>query len=158
MAWKMYPLSNCGYFRYLCQILVVYLFINMPCISQLQSPPLTQPNPQESFWSNFPIIPNLKWIPSLNHQFGVIIKHHFLSSHDLKEGSLNDTGTQTSLSHWTLQKKGLNSIFPTKYVIPKSLKFSHWPSKKQCTIFGGKSHKFLFKSQELDHPKKWVPI
>ena len=25
--------------------------------------------------------------------------------------------------------KSLNSIFPTKYVIPKSLKFSHWPSK-----------------------------
>ena len=27
------------------------------------------------------------------------------------------------------QKKSLNFIFPTKYVIPKSLKFSHWPSK-----------------------------
>ena len=27
------------------------------------------------------------------------------------------------------QKKGLNFTFPTKYVIPKSLKFSHWPSK-----------------------------
>ena len=27
-------------------------------------------------------------------------------------------------------KKSLNFIFPTKYVIPKSLKFSHWPSKK----------------------------
>ena len=26
-------------------------------------------------------------------------------------------------------KKSLNFIFPTKYVIPKSLKFSHWPSK-----------------------------
>ena len=25
-------------------------------------------------------------------------------------------------------KKSLNCIFPTKYVIPKSLKFSHWPS------------------------------
>ena len=28
------------------------------------------------------------------------------------------------------EKKSLNFIFPTKYVIPKSLKFSHWPSKK----------------------------
>ena len=27
---------------------------------------------------------------------------------------------------WT---KILNLIFPTKYVTPKSLKFSHWPSK-----------------------------
>ena len=27
------------------------------------------------------------------------------------------------------EKKSLNFIFPTKYVIPKSLKFSHWPSK-----------------------------
>ena len=27
------------------------------------------------------------------------------------------------------EKRSLNFIFPTKYVIPKSLKFSHWPSK-----------------------------
>ena len=27
------------------------------------------------------------------------------------------------------EKTSLNFIFPTKYVIPKSLKFSHWPSK-----------------------------
>ncbi len=27
------------------------------------------------------------------------------------------------------EKKSLNFIFPTKYVIPKILKFSHWPSK-----------------------------
>ena len=30
------------------------------------------------------------------------------------------------MEHWN---KSLNFIFPTKYVIPKSLKFSHWPSK-----------------------------
>ena len=30
------------------------------------------------------------------------------------------------------EKKSLNFIFPTKYVIPKSLKFSHWPSKMGC--------------------------
>ena len=29
--------------------------------------------------------------------------------------------------------ESLNFIFPTKYVIPKSLKFSHWPSKKLYT-------------------------
>ncbi len=44
-----------------------------------------------------------------------------------------------SFDHWTHtyyltqpmdpEKKSLNFIFPTKYVIPKSLKFSHWPSK-----------------------------
>ena len=27
------------------------------------------------------------------------------------------------------EKKSLNFIFPTKYVIPKSLKFSHWLNK-----------------------------
>ena len=27
------------------------------------------------------------------------------------------------------EKKNLNFIFPTKYVIPKSLKFSHWLSE-----------------------------
>ena len=30
------------------------------------------------------------------------------------------------MEHWN---KSLNFIFPTKYVIPKSLKFGHWPSK-----------------------------
>ena len=28
------------------------------------------------------------------------------------------------------EKKSLNFIFPTNYVIPKSLKFGHWLSKK----------------------------
>ena len=32
------------------------------------------------------------------------------------------------------EKKSLNFIFPTKYVIPKSLKFSHWPSKYQWLV------------------------
>ena len=27
------------------------------------------------------------------------------------------------------EEKSLNFIFPTKYVIPKSLKFSHWLSE-----------------------------
>ena len=33
------------------------------------------------------------------------------------------------------EKKSLNFIFPTKYVIPKSLKFSHWPSKKTLCVY-----------------------
>ncbi len=33
------------------------------------------------------------------------------------------------------QNKSLNFIFPTKYVIPKSLKFSHWPSKVLLRCF-----------------------
>ncbi len=32
------------------------------------------------------------------------------------------------------EKKSLNFIFPTKYVIPKSLKFSHWLSKKVSQV------------------------
>ena len=28
------------------------------------------------------------------------------------------------------EKKSLNFFFPTKYVIPKSLKFSHWLSEQ----------------------------
>ena len=32
------------------------------------------------------------------------------------------------------EKKSLNSIFPTKYVIPKSLKFSHWLSEKATKL------------------------
>ena len=46
---------------------------------------------------------------------------------------LNKKHTHThNLSHSAVlepEKKSLNFIFPTKYVIPKSLKFSHWPSK-----------------------------
>ena len=41
----------------------------------------------------------------------------------------NLVSPQHSLSQWTLKKKSLNFIFPTKYVIPKSLNFSHWLSK-----------------------------
>ena len=38
-------------------------------------------------------------------------------------------------------KTAVGSSFPTKYVIPKSLKFSHWPSKHQflgskCYLWG----------------------
>ena len=32
------------------------------------------------------------------------------------------------------EKESLNFIFPTKYVIPKNLKFSHWPSKQHAKI------------------------
>ena len=37
------------------------------------------------------------------------------------------------------EKKSLNFIFPTKYVIPKSLKFSHWLSEMVygCIRFHG---------------------
>ena len=40
------------------------------------------------------------------------------------------------------EKKSLNFIFPTKYVIPKSLKFSHWPSKK---IYSNRKYKLVVK-------------
>ena len=38
------------------------------------------------------------------------------------------------------EKKSLNFIFPTKYIIPKSLKFSHWPSKLMVFDFQGINH------------------
>ena len=43
--------------------------------------------------------------------------------------SLKSTYKHILTQPWTLKKKSLNFIFPTKYVIPKSLKFSLWPSK-----------------------------
>ena len=39
------------------------------------------------------------------------------------------------------EKKSLNFIFPTKYVIPKSLKFSHWPSKYLIDPYNGAHNK-----------------
>ena len=40
------------------------------------------------------------------------------------------------------QNKSLNFIFPTKYVIPKSLKFSHWPSKLLWWLIFDTAHGF----------------
>ena len=37
-------------------------------------------------------------------------------------------------------QKSLNFIFPTKHVIPKSLKFSHWPSKPIWLALGFLNH------------------
>ena len=65
--------------------------------------------------------------------------HDFLNS-QLRRRSLTMTTwknillNQFSLSQWTLKKKGLNFIFPTKYVIPKSLKFSHWLSENFASL------------------------
>ena len=44
---------------------------------------------------------------------------------------MEDFGRFLTQPSWTLKKKPFErlDIFPTKYVIPKSLKFSHWPSK-----------------------------
>ena len=36
------------------------------------------------------------------------------------------------------EKKSLNFIFPTKYVIPESLKFSHWLSETPPFFWGGR--------------------
>ena len=52
-------------------------------------------------------------------------------------------------------EKSLNFIFPTKYVIPKSLKFSHWPSQMRiwysiplpCT-----SWKLKWLDRSIDNP------
>ena len=58
-----------------------------------------------------------------------------------------------SLSQWTLKKKSLNFIFPTKYVIPKSLKFSHWTSKLffQPKIVGNVREVFFLKQPPTLH-------
>ena len=48
--------------------------------------------------------------------------------------------------------KSLNFIFPTKYVIPKSLKFSHWPSKISSPFKGLQQGGFQQRAGAL-HPK-----
>ena len=53
------------------------------------------------------------------------------------------------------EKKSLNFIFPTKYVIPKSLKFSHWLSEKAAFF----SFLRFFDQEEMGEkpfPKRWV--
>ena len=50
------------------------------------------------------------------------------------------------------EKKSLNFIFPTKYVIPKSLKFSHWPSKPSIyllLILDSRTHLAPFIASQL---------
>ena len=46
------------------------------------------------------------------------------------------------------EKKSLNFIFPTKYAIPKSLKFSHWPSKYWIELF--------FHKDDIDFSKGFI--
>ena len=41
------------------------------------------------------------------------------------------------------EKKSLNFIFPTKYVMPKSLKFSHWLSKNLSSTIPGDSSAWM---------------
>ena len=48
--------------------------------------------------------------------------HFFKKKEEHKQPA---TKTHLANGPWN---KSLNFIFPTKYVIPKSLKFSHWPS------------------------------
>ena len=48
------------------------------------------------------------------------------------------------------EKNSLNLIFPTKYVIPKSLKFRHWPSKEKS---GFDMTLFFFASDSFGSPK-----
>ena len=39
---------------------------------------------------------------------------------------------EPSLGEWNPEIKPFELyIFPTKYVVPKNFKFSHWPSKKE---------------------------
>ena len=51
------------------------------------------------------------------------------------------------------QNKSLNFIFPTKYVIPKSLKFSHWPSKVllRCFKLHYLSHGLVWLAKKVVH-------
>ena len=63
-----------------------------------------------------------------------------------------------SLSEWNPEiLKFERLIFPTKYVIPKSLNFSHWTSKLVCFTFVGinasKSTLHLF-----SHGNQWIFI
>ena len=47
------------------------------------------------------------------------------------------------------EKKSLKFTFPTKYVIPKSLKFSHWPSKWFTMVHSKKSQKQQIQEKNL---------
>ena len=53
------------------------------------------------------------------------------------------------------EKKSLNFIFPTKYVIPKSLKFSHWLSETNSSpLKTGRNPKG---NEKVFHPFSGVP-
>ena len=62
-----------------------------------------------------------------------------------------------SLSQWTLKKKSLNFIFPTKYVVPKSLKFSHWPSKLKKNMWKWLCLEIRIVKRILADPPKATP-
>ena len=47
------------------------------------------------------------------------------------------------------EKKSLNLIFPTKYVIPKSLKFGHWLSEPFNLNLNGDDSGCLFQPSDI---------
>ena len=53
------------------------------------------------------------------------------------------------------EKKSLNFIFPTKYVIPKSLKFSHWPSKANLSRNFRDTPTLLLHSSKTEEMNHW---
>ena len=54
------------------------------------------------------------------------------------------------------EKKSLNFIFPTKYVIPKSLKFSHWPSKGVIYHSYHSIYNWLFRAHLVEVKQIWT--
>ena len=53
------------------------------------------------------------------------------------------------------EKKSLNFIFPTKYVIPKSVKFSHWPSKANLSRNFRDTPTLLLHSSKTEEMNHW---
>ena len=79
----------------------------------------------------------------------------------LQNSIKNQRSERTHLANGPCHKS-LNFIFPTKYVISKSLKFSHWPSKLSLTTYILQAPVTLemggFLKDYYDYPSGWLPL
>ena len=67
--------------------------------------------------------------PTMNEDASPIKNGDLPASHVSFQGVILNSTFSSHLAVLDPEKKSLNFIFPTKHVISKSLKFSHWPSK-----------------------------
>ena len=98
----------------------------------------TGPRPHEYVYNHGTVSRNTLKTWCMRHSIGFVDLHNYICATSVNKSLLLRefpvkpiSGIEQLTQPMDPEKKCLNFIFPTKYVIRKSLKFSHWPSKKK---------------------------
>ncbi len=102
----------------------------------------TGPRPHEYVYNHGTVSRNTLKTWCMRHSIGFVDLHNYICATSVNKSLLLRefpvkpiSGIEQLTQPMDPEKKCLNFIFPTKYVIRKSLKFSHWPSKKKTPFF-----------------------